>query len=347
MGIFFDVETNAERVAREEQQRKQQAAQALLGTPITRQESFVGGDVNLPADQPTPTGAVPGLTQPGLLDPNNFDNLETTQTPSGLLGSDLSPRAQTAFKTGLIGAGISGGDATSALAPIVAEQDRQAATATAAATAAEKANLRVGEFKDRKEQLDANRSFASDFKKDVAPFRAKQQFYSDTLGFGNIQDWSGTDDFIAIRNLIKQSLPNESVMGDDIANMKFSQGVPESIRTWIASLTGEGGLSVPGRKQLLDTMFVNATEGKKFSDELRANFQGQADQVNGLNTDFLLKPIPLPAPTTVFGSSAPKPVAPGGVGGLSDAEIAKQIAEQTPKRATPKRIRQNVNPRGI
>ena len=71
-------------------------------------------------------------------------------------------------------------------------------------------SVMLGGFKDKKQLLDAEKSFRGEAEKALGPDRLGIQFYNDTANIkdGDVTKWRGTDDFVAIRNLIKQSLPN-------------------------------------------------------------------------------------------------------------------------------------------
>lgn len=218
-------------------------------------------------------GQMPEIPQGGI-SPEEFQGRQyTPQGGTGFLGSDQGTAAQFELLSGLLGAGYAPSEAGGLLATM-------------------KTPSRFGAFKTQSEALKEERAFEKQFKADVKPFRQKIQYYNDTAALGkDINKWSGTDDFIAIRNLLKQSLPDESVMGDDISNLKFSQGVPEAFRTWIASMMGKGGLSTTGRMELMSTMRRNANEAIINRDIVRTQNIERTGRIEGIDAaNYMLEP---------------------------------------------------------
>lgn len=170
----------------------------------------------------------------------------------------------------------------------------------------------VGPYEDRPQMMQAERQMRQEAGKALSPFQQAIQYYNEAAQIkgGDVTRWTGTDDFSAVRKFLKQSLPDESVMGDDINNLKFSQGVPEYIKSWISSLMGEGGLSEAGRRELLATMKNEADTRAARRDEIRQYHAGLAqgaglDPVNVMmppqnvmNLPF--QPIEQPQPPTTM-----------------------------------------------
>jgi len=157
----------------------------------------------------------------------------------------------------------------------------------------------VGPYADPTDMQAAAKSMRGETMKALSPFQQAIQYYNEAVQIkgGDVTKWTGTDDFAAIRKFIKQSLPNESVMGDDINNLKFSQGVPEYVKGWIQSLMGKGGLSKTGRRELLATMENEARTRMARRDEIRGFWEQQAQGAN-LDPESVMMPaqnvMPLP-----------------------------------------------------
>ena len=157
----------------------------------------------------------------------------------------------------------------------------------------------VGPYADKPAMLQAEKSMRGETSKVLAPFQQAIQYYNEAAQIkgGDVEKWTGTDDFAAIRKFIKQSLPNESVMGDDMNNLKFSQGVPEYVKSWIQSLMGKGALSVEGRQALLMTMENEARTRAARRDEIREYQGGLAEQAGLQPSNVMMPPqavMPLP-----------------------------------------------------
>ena len=112
-------------------------------------------------------------------------------------------------------------------------------------------------FENKNQFLTAEDRASKTARTELAPTRAAINYWNQTAQIrgGDVEKWTGADDFKAMRNFLKQSLPNESVMGDDLANLRLaSGGLPGWAQAWIARLQGKGEQGLQARKDLLTSM---------------------------------------------------------------------------------------------
>jgi len=286
MGIFWDLEQPA-------RQRQAGRIGGLLGESITSEMSGTSmefDEFGNPIDVRQQVPQVYG------------------RQGTGFLGSDRGVMAQAQLNAGLqtVG-GLDSSQASQMMAPLTQQSNNNALMQKAMMMEQLKqsniSKLRKGDFKDQKDRLGALNQVGDDYKKDIAPFRQSIQYYNDSASLatkaGGVDSMTGTDDFIIMRNLLKQSLPNESVMGDDLATLKLAAGgMPGWASALIAQLSGGGMQGIQARKEILTTMKNLAETRSGERDEIRQQYIDLTDSVDGLDSsNFMLeaqniKPLP-------------------------------------------------------
>ena len=162
------------------------------------------------------------------------------------------------------------------------------------------AQQQYGPYESAIQQRKAEADLRGEATKQLAPFQQAIQYYNDTVQIkgGDITKWTGVDDFIAMRNLLKQSLPNESVMGDDLATLRLaSGGLPGWAASLIARLTGTGEQGEEARRDLLISMENTARTRSQRRDEIR-DWREQQAMAGQLDPSQVMMPpqtvMPLP-----------------------------------------------------
>ncbi len=259
--------------AKLEAQGRQQAMGLLYGSPEERIQKAYGllGEApeayQLSPDEQFADEQIPGLQTAG----------------SGLLGSDMGIGARMKFRLGMLGTGYNPQQIQSVMAPAMAQE-----------------NNYLG-FENRNQYLTAERGLRAEAQKNLAPVKESVQYYNETAAIrgGDVNKWSGADDFRAMRNFLKQSLPNESVMGDDLANLRLaSGGLPGWAQAWVARLLGKGEQGVEARKDLLYAMNESARTRQERGSEIR-DFYTQAAQGSGFDPSRVMmepqaiRPLPV------------------------------------------------------
>lgn len=157
------------------------------------------------------------------------------------------------------------------------------------------AGMRVGDFEDSGAQDVAIQRLSTGYNKQVAPHEQAIDYYNQSANLakqsGGTDKMTGTDDFILLRNFIKQSLPAESVMSDDQITAKLAAGgYPGQIQQFWAQLTGEGQQGVEARKQILSTMENVAKTRVQYRNKVKAMYSNRSKQMK-IEPDMFMLPF--------------------------------------------------------
>lgn len=218
-----------------------------------------------------------------------YSPLQEAQAGTGYFGSDRGIDAQTQLMGDAMGAGLSQGQAMGLLQPTQNEESKQQDMQKY--MLGEQIKQKNRKELSTKERLTAENSLRDRYIKQRAPSKTSIKYYNKGADLYskakfNGDKLSGTDSLTLARYYLKQTLPDESVMSDDIGNLTFSQGVPEYVQGWLARLFGDGSMSKDAAEEILQTMHTGAQFEVDKADEARSQYSQEAEDY-GLSTRFL------------------------------------------------------------
>lgn len=153
-------------------------------------------------------------------------------------------------------------------------------------------NPQQAQMLDPVAQLEAVNKLRSPYTKAMASPRKSIYNYNDAVDIvGNSQFknnmLSGAESVALVKKYLKQVLPDESVMGDDIQTLLSSQGVSEQYKSVVNRFLGDSGtVSREGAQEIMRTMATMASSGGAERDLLRTQFTDEAGQYQ-LPTTFM------------------------------------------------------------
>jgi len=254
----------------------------LLGESITSEMSGASSEFNM-------------LGQPINIrqqQPTIYDRQGT-----GYLGSDRGIGAQMALGAGL--QTIGGLDASQA------QQVMSPQTGLNTAQYSAISELNKGLAKSSEDQLTAVNKLRSPYVKAMTAPRKAMNNYNDAVDlvkdaeFAKNDMLTGAESVALTKKYLKQVLPDESVMGDDIATLLSSQGIPEYMKSFLQSIVGSGTMSKTGASELMKAMATMAKSASGQRDLLREQYSLEAEQY-GLPTTFMGERVELQADPMSF-----------------------------------------------
>ena len=218
---------------------------------------------------------VRGQAQSGPMQPGNSPQM---LGGSGYLGGQQSPVDQAKLYSGMLGAGYNNQETESMMGMLNPDPSAQ---------------MFSPGFESPKDQIDAVNALRNPYTKAMtAPRKAINNFNDavDIVGeaeFKNNDMLTGAESVALVKKYLKQVLPDESVMGDDIQTLLSSQGVSEQYKSVVNRFLGDSGtISRQGAQEIMKTMATMAQSGGVQRDQLRGQYTTEAGQYQ-LPTTFM------------------------------------------------------------
>ena len=142
-------------------------------------------------------------------------------------------------------------------------------------------------YKTAADELEAVNKLRTPYEKRIAAPRKAINNYNDAVDIVKNAEWSnpespmltGAESVALTKKYLKQVLPDESVMGDDIQTLLNSQGVSEQAKSLINRFLGDSGtISKEGASEIMRAMATMAQSGGVDRDLLRGQFTKEAQQ---------------------------------------------------------------------
>jgi len=149
-------------------------------------------------------------------------------------------------------------------------------------------------YESPKDQIDAVNALRNPYVKAMTAPRKAMNNYNDAVDIVGSSDWgasgemlSGSDSVALVKKYLKQVLPDESVMGDDIRTLLDSQGTTEQMKSLVNRFLGESGtISKVGVSEIMKSMATMAQSASSQRDLTRAQYETEAGQYK-LPTTFM------------------------------------------------------------
>ena len=251
--------------------REAERIQGLLGSVY--QPAITGSDRMM-----TSLGALPASTTPAV-------------EGSGYLGSDRGADAQQRLLVGAQQAGYSPQQAMGLLQPEQRQQTQQ-----------QDFNKLMLQERVKSGGLEAVNRLRAPYEKAVAAPRKAMNNYNDAVDLmtdaefrkssSGVEMLSGAESVALTKKYLKQILPDESVMGDDIQTLLSSQGVTEQMKSFLNRIWESGTVSKTGATEIMKAMSTMAQSESVKRDRARTQYTTEAEQYQ-LPTTFMGERIKL------------------------------------------------------
>lgn len=212
------------------------------------------------------------------------------QLEGGLLSQDMGPAAQAMARVKLMEA-YNPQQVESILSPYTQLSQSQGDLKNRMLLQQQKQQMEMQQGITPIETLEAVNKLRTPYTKEMAPHRKALTNYNDAVDLVQKSDFkngmlTGAESVALVKKYLKQVLPDESVMGDDIATLLSSQGVPEYMRSFLSRITASGTVSNTGAAEIMAAMGTMAESASKNRDRIRAQFEDEAGQYK-LPTTFM------------------------------------------------------------